>query len=76
LVIKGIKNKVEKVRLIGTNQELGFKRNGGASWLGIPGVLQVTLTPEMLDQNVTVIAIDLDSPLDLYRGEGGAVEAN
>ena len=28
LVIKGIKNKVEKVRLIGTNQELVFKRNG------------------------------------------------
>jgi alpha-L-fucosidase len=76
LVIKGIKNKVEKVRLIGTNQDLIFKRNGGASWLGIPGVLQITLTPEMLDQNVTVIAIDLDSPLDLYRGEGGAVEAN
>lgn len=52
-----------KVRLIGTNQDLIFKHNGGASWLGIPGVLQVTLTPEMLDQNVTVIAINLDSPL-------------
>jgi alpha-L-fucosidase len=76
LVIKGIKNKVEKVRLIGTNQNLAFKRNGGAAWMGIPGVLQVTLTPELLDQNVTVIAIDLDSPLDLYRGEGGVVEAN
>jgi alpha-L-fucosidase len=76
LVIKGIKNKVEKVRLIGTNQDIVFKRNGGASWMGIPGVLQVELKPEMLDPNVTVIAIDLDSPLELYRGEGGAVEAN
>ena len=76
LVIKGIKNKVEKVRLIGTNQELKAVRNGGAPWMGIPGVLQVELKPEMLDQNVTVIAIDLDSSLDLYRGEGGAVEAN
>jgi alpha-L-fucosidase len=76
LVIKGIKNKVEKVRLIGTNKELKAVRNGGAHWMGIPGVLQVELKPEMLDQNVTVIAIDLDSPLDLYRGEGGAVEAN
>ena len=76
LVIKGIKNKVEKVRLIGTNQELKAVRNGGAPWMGIPGVLQVELKPEMLDQNVTVIAIDLDKPLDLYRGEGGAVEAN
>jgi alpha-L-fucosidase len=76
LVIKGIKNKVEKVRLIGTNQDIEFKRNGGASWMGIPGVLKVELKPEMLDPNVTVIAIDLDSPLELYRGEGGAVESN
>jgi len=71
VVIKGIKNKVEKVRLIGTNEEIKAERNGGAPWMGIPGVLQVELKPEMLDQNVTVIAIDLDSPLELYRGEEG-----
>jgi alpha-L-fucosidase len=76
LVIKGIKNKNEKLHLIGSNQDLNFKHNCGAAWMGIPGVFQVTLTPEILDQNVTVIAIDLDTPLDLYRGEGGAVEAN
>jgi alpha-L-fucosidase len=76
LVIKGIKNKVEKVRLIATNKEKKAGRNGGAPWMGIHGVLQVELKPEMLDQNVTVIAIDLDSPLELYRGEGGAIEAN
>jgi alpha-L-fucosidase len=76
VVIKGIVNKVEKVRLIGSNQEIKAVRNGGAAWMGIPGVLQVELKPEMLDQNVTVIAIDLDSPLKLYRGEGGSIEAN
>lgn len=76
VVIKGIKNKVEQVRLLGTDQSLVFKRNGGAAWMGIPGVLQVTLTSENLDQNVTVIAVDLDSPLEIYHGEGGAVESN
>ena len=76
VVVKGIKNKVERIRLLGTDQGLIFKRNGGASWMGIPGVLQITLAPEMLDQNVTVFAIDLDSPLELYHGEGGAVESN
>lgn len=25
-------------------------------------------------QNINVIAIDLNSPLDLYRGNGGAIE--
>jgi len=76
LIIKGIKNKVEQVRLIGTDKTLAFERNGGAAWHGIPGVLQIELNSEVLDRNVTVIAIDLDSPLDLYRGLGGAIEAN
>ncbi len=76
VVIKGIKNKVKQIRLVGTDKTLSFERNGGAAWHGIPGVLQVELKPEMLDKNVTVIAIDLDSALDLYRGHGGAIEAN
>ena len=76
LVVKGIKNKVNRIRLIGRDKELSFERNGGAAWHGIPGVLQIELKPEMLDENVTVIAIDLDSPLDLYAGKGGAIESN
>jgi len=76
VVVKGIKNKITGVRLIGTKDALAFKRNGGAEWMQIPGVLQITLPAEKLDQNVTVIAIDLDSPLQLYRGGGGAIEQN
>ena len=76
LVVKGIQNKVTNVRLIGTNETLVSKRNGGAEWMKIPGVLQITLPVSKLDQNITVVAIDLDSPLELYRGSGGAIEQN
>lgn len=76
LVIKGIKNKVKQVRLLGGKEELAFERNGGAAWHGIPGVLMVDLKADQLDESVTVIAIDLEGPLDLYRGHGGAIEAN
>ena len=76
IVVKGIQNKVIQVRLIGTSENLAYKRNGGAEWMKIPGVLQITLPASKLDQNVTVIAIDLDSPLELYRGSGGAIEQN
>lgn len=76
LVVKGIRNKVVQVRLLGTSEKLGFKRNGGAEWMKIPGVLQISLPADKLDQNVTVVAIDLDSPLELYRGSGGAIEQN
>jgi len=76
IVIKGIQNKVTQVRLIGTTDILANKRVGGAAWLKIPGVLQVSLPADKIDQNVSVIAIELDSPLELYRGNGGAVQSN
>ncbi len=76
LVIKGIRNNIKQIRLIGTNETLIYQRNGGATWLNIPGTLLVTLPLALMDNNVSVIAIDLDSPLDLYRGNGGAIEKN
>lgn len=76
IVVKGIQNKVIQVRLVGSPDKLACKRNGGAEWMKIPGVLQIALPSSKLDQNVTVVAIDLDSPLELYRGSGGAIEQN
>jgi len=76
IVVKGIKNNVKQVRLIGTNEILTSRRNGGAQWLGIPGVLQITVPTDKLDVNVTVIAIDLETPLELYRGKEEEAEQN
>jgi alpha-L-fucosidase len=66
LVVKGIKNKINSIRLLGTNEKLKYVINGGAPWKDIPGVLLVSLPVEKTDENVTVFAIDLDSPLVLY----------
>jgi len=76
ILIKGIQNKVKQVRLIGTNETLENKKVGGAAWLHIPGILQITLPADKLDKNVSVIAIDLETPLELYRGTGGALDRN
>jgi len=76
VVVKGIKNKIKNVRVIGSNKTLNFKLNGGAVWLGIPSVLIVDFPTSQIDKNASVIAIELDSPLELYRGSGGAVEKN
>jgi len=43
VVVKGIKNKITGVRLIGTKDALAFKRNGGAEWMQIPGLTQYSL---------------------------------
>jgi alpha-L-fucosidase len=66
IVVKGIKNKITGVRLIGTNEKLNYVINGGAPWAEIPGVLQVSIPADKIDKNVTVFAVDLDSPLNLY----------
>jgi alpha-L-fucosidase len=76
VVVKGIKNKIKQIRVVGSNQVLIYKLNGGATWLGIPPVLLIDLPADQLDKNATVIAIELDSPLELYQGQGGAVEKN
>ncbi len=77
--LKGIQNKIKSIRVVGSNhnQELKFKRNGGASWNNIPGILRIE-PPEdkKLDLYVTLIEITLESELKLYRGHGNAVELN
>ena len=53
---------------------LVYKITGGAPWLNIPGTLLIHLPAEKLDDNVTVVGIDLETPLSLYRGEGDAAK--
>ncbi|MFZ5939523.1 MAG: alpha-L-fucosidase [Bacteroidota bacterium] len=74
VAIKGIKNKINRIRVVGSEQELKYTLNGGAAWMGIPPVVLVDLPAELCDEKTTVIAVDLDSPLNLYEGQGGADE--
>lgn len=76
IVLKGIRNNIKYIKVVGDNTILTWKRNGGAAWAGIPGNMLINLPEAALDQNCTVISVELDSELDLFRGEGGAIEAN
>ncbi|MBR2264503.1 MAG: hypothetical protein IJ917_09230 [Firmicutes bacterium] len=53
-----------------------YKVIGGAPWLHVPGVLWIDLKPEDTDPNMTVIKIELDGTLQLYRGAGQAITEN
>jgi alpha-L-fucosidase len=77
VALKGIQNKVKSIKVIGAGQNLGFERNGGASWNNIPGILRIQVPDtESLDPYVTVLEVALEGPLKLYRGHGNAVELN
>ena len=75
--LKGIQNKIKSIKVVGNGEELGFERNGGAVWNNIPGILRIEVPKkESLDPNVTILEVDLEGPLKLYRGHGQAVELN
>lgn len=75
--LKGIQNKVKSIKVVGNGQELSFERNGGAAWNNIPGILRIEVPQaKSLDANVTILEVELEDPLKLYRGHGQAVELN
>jgi alpha-L-fucosidase len=67
IVIKGLKNKVNRVRVVGNGTKLSFKVLGKQYWSPAPGLLYVDVPAEVLDEQVRVIAVLRDSPIDLYR---------
>lgn len=75
--LKGIQNKVKSIKVVGSRKDLSFERNGGAAWNNIPGILRIEVPQaKNLDPNVTLIEVDLEGPVKLYRGHGQAVELN
>ncbi|MCR5006562.1 MAG: alpha-L-fucosidase [Clostridiales bacterium] len=74
--VKGIYNKIRRIEVLKSGKELSSKVIGGAPWLHVPGVLWIDLKPEDTDPNMTVIKIELDGPLQLYRGAGQAISVN
>jgi alpha-L-fucosidase len=74
--VKGLHNNIRKITVLSSGKELPFRKIGGAPWMNIPGVLWIDLDEKDMDPNCTVIKVELDGPLDLYRGAGHAIEKN
>lgn len=73
--LKGIRNKIKQIKVLSTGEILTSKRLPGASWLNIPGVLLIS-PPKKLDSKLTVLQVDFEGEIDVYRGQGGAIEKN
>jgi len=67
IAVKGIRNQINKIRVVGTDHELTSKTFGGASWANIPGILYIDVPEQVLDKYITVIALELEGELDLYH---------
>jgi len=71
LVIKGLRNKIRKISVLGTPQTLGHKIVGKISWSSVPGLVYIDVPENVHDSYITVIRVELDGPVSLYRGKGG-----
>jgi len=73
--IKGIRNPIAKASILGYG-EVPVRKLGGAAWAGIPGIAWVTVPKDALDAEATVIKVEFENELDLYRGHGDPITFN
>ncbi|MFD8527753.1 alpha-L-fucosidase [Streptosporangium canum] len=69
VAVRGLRNTVLRARVVGADGELGHAITGELN--GVPGILWIDAPPACAtDPHATVIALELDGELDLYRGRG------
>ncbi len=67
IVLKGISNKIKNIRLVGSNTPLKHKILTKVSWNDYPGLLYIEIPEKMIDPYYTVVAIELDGKIKLYK---------
>lgn len=71
VVIKGLNNAIKKVSVLGSQQQLKPKIVGKISWSKVPGLVYINVPANVQDNYMTVLAVELNGPVSLYRGQGG-----
>jgi alpha-L-fucosidase len=76
LLIKGLKNQVNRIWVVGNGTRLSWKVFGKAYWSEVPGLLYIDVPEKALDDQVTVIAVLLKGAVDLYGETGQVITSN
>lgn len=76
VVIRGLKNKINRIWVVGDGTKLSHSVVGKVYWSQYPGITYVKVPDYVLDKHMTVIAVLLDGPVDLYREDGAVIESN
>ncbi|MDH6253508.1 alpha-L-fucosidase [Chryseobacterium sp. H1D6B] len=76
VALKGIKNGISRIRIVGDGSMIEHHIYNKLYWSDRPGIIYIDVPKERLDKNMTVIAVLLDKPIELYREKVGAVENN
>lgn len=76
LQIKGIKNKINRIRIVGNGTLLSHQILNKQYWSDVPGMLYIPVPEDQLDSRMTIIAVLLDKPLNLHQEEIKPIESN
>ncbi|REC63908.1 alpha-L-fucosidase [Chryseobacterium pennae] len=76
IALKGIKNDISRIRIVGDGSMLTHTIYNKLYWSDRPGIIYIDIPKERLDQQMTVIAVLLNKPIELYRESVGAIENN
>lgn len=76
IAIKGLKNNISRIRVVGEGTMLPHEVYNKLYWSKVPGIVYIPIPEDKLDKELTVIAVLLDGPIDLYREKVGAIESN
>ncbi len=76
LLVKGFDSKVLRARVVGGDQPVQARVLGKYDWSKHPGLLFLSVPKAALDPDLTVIALELEAPVKLYREESKPIESN
>ncbi|MCK5857042.1 MAG: alpha-L-fucosidase [Bacteroidales bacterium] len=71
VLVKGLLNKVKRAYVVGSAKEISTQVLGKLSWSKAPGLLYINLPENLQDQDVTVIALELEGTVKLYNQISG-----
>lgn len=74
--IKGLKNQISRIRVVGEGTMLDHSVYNKLYWSKVPGIVYIDIPNDRLDKDLTVIAVLLDGPIDLFREKVSAIESN
>lgn len=76
VVVRGLKNKINRIWVVGQGSKLSHKVVGKVYWSHYPGITYIKVPDHVLDEEMTVLALLLDGKVDLYREDGAVIESN
>jgi alpha-L-fucosidase len=76
VVLKGINNKINSVWAVGNGTSLNYKIFNKVYWNKYPGIIYIDIPKTILDKYYTVIAVQLNGKIDLFKDVVGAIESN